>query len=116
MGLVLTERCAGSQPQKGIITYTISANRSRPLAGTLNAAVFNLWRRFRGQVLYVAPPFVIAYLVADWAQKKYVSFSLSFYRNLSELLLKIGALIRNEYYNSKKGIHELGLAETSLKG
>ncbi|PUU74547.1 cytochrome b-c1 complex subunit 8 [Tuber borchii] len=60
----------GSPPQKGITTYTLSANRQRPLAGTMHAAVFNSWRRFKGQVLYVAPPFVVAYLVMDWAVKE----------------------------------------------
>jgi len=64
----------GSPPQKGITTYTLSANRQRPLAGTMHAAVFNSWRRFKGQVLYVAPPFVVAYLVMDWAVKEYVPF------------------------------------------
>ncbi|CAZ85951.1 unnamed protein product [Tuber melanosporum] len=60
----------GSPPQKGITTYTLSANRQRPLAGTMHAAVFNSWRRFKGQVLYVAPPFVVAYFVMDWAVKE----------------------------------------------
>lgn len=64
----------GTPPQKGITTYTLSANRQRPLAGTMHAAVFNSWRRFKGQVLYVAPPFVVAYLVMDWAVKEYVPF------------------------------------------
>ncbi|MCJ1472574.1 hypothetical protein MMC13_001223 [Lambiella insularis] len=60
----------GSQKQKGIVTYALSANRQRPLAGTLNAAVFNSWRRFRAQALYVIPPFAIAYATMDWAIKK----------------------------------------------
>ncbi|KAI9748137.1 MAG: hypothetical protein M1815_003586 [Lichina confinis] len=69
----------GSPQQKGIVTYSLSSNRQRPLAGILNAAVFNTWRRFRGQVLYFAPPLVLAYLVMDWATQ------------------------RNEYLNSKPG-------------
>ncbi|KAK0515751.1 hypothetical protein JMJ35_001785 [Cladonia borealis] len=69
----------GSQPQKGIITYAISANRQRPLAGTMHTAVFNTWRRSRAQLLFVVPPFAVAYLAVDWAVKK------------------------NEYYNSKPG-------------
>ncbi|KAL9132156.1 MAG: hypothetical protein Q9217_000090 [Psora testacea] len=69
----------GSQTQKGITTYAISANRQRPLAGTLNAAFFNTWRRFRGQALYVLPPFVFAYMAMNWAIEK------------------------NEFYNSKPG-------------
>jgi ubiquinol-cytochrome c reductase subunit 8 len=61
---------AGSQTQKGITTYAISANRQRPMAGTLNAAVFNSWRRFRAQALYVIPPFAVAYMLIDWAVGK----------------------------------------------
>ena len=63
----------GSPQQKGIVTYSLSSNRQRPLAGILNAAVFNTWRRFRGQVLYFAPPLVLAYLVMDWATQRSVA-------------------------------------------
>lgn len=63
----------GSQTQKGIVSYAISANRQRPLAGTLNAAIFNSWRRFRAQALYFIPPFAVAYLAMDWAIQKYGS-------------------------------------------
>jgi len=38
----------------------------------MTAAVFNSWRRFRAQVLYVAPPLVIAYVTLTWATEKYV--------------------------------------------
>lgn len=70
---VLIKRdCIGSPPQKGVTTYALSANRQRPLAGTLNAAVFNSWRRFRAQALYVIPPFAIAYVAMNWAIEKYV--------------------------------------------
>lgn len=62
----------GSQPQKGVASYALSANRQRPLAGALNAAIFNTWRRFRGQVLYVAPPFIIAYTAMEWAIERFV--------------------------------------------
>ncbi|QSZ33332.1 hypothetical protein DSL72_002920 [Monilinia vaccinii-corymbosi] len=62
----------GSQPQKGVASYALSANRQRPLAGALNAAIFNTWRRFRGQVLYVAPPFIIAYTAMQWAIERFV--------------------------------------------
>lgn len=66
----LTNPPPGSQPQKGVTTYALSANRQRPLAGTLNAAVFNSWRRFRGQALFVIPPLAVAYLALDWAIEK----------------------------------------------
>ncbi|KAI1800287.1 UcrQ-domain-containing protein [Daldinia bambusicola] len=67
------------QPQKGIITYTISSNRQNVLAGAAHDAVFNTWRRFSTQVLYWAPPLLAAYYAMDWAIK------------------------RNEYLNSKQG-------------
>ncbi|KAI9845363.1 MAG: hypothetical protein M1838_001787 [Thelocarpon superellum] len=60
----------GSQTQKGVTSYALSANRQRPLAGNLHAAVFNTYRRTRGQILFVAPPLIVAYLVLDWATEQ----------------------------------------------
>ncbi|KAL9100382.1 MAG: hypothetical protein Q9187_009371 [Circinaria calcarea] len=83
----------GSQTQKGIVTYAISANRQRPLAGVLNAAIFNTWRRFKAQALYVLPPLAIAYATMKWAIEK------------------------NEYYNSKEGrLHDSEAAEEATQG
>ncbi|KAJ5752651.1 ubiquinol-cytochrome C reductase complex subunit UcrQ [Penicillium odoratum] len=65
-------------PQR-IATYSLSPNRQRPFAGAFNAAIFNTFRRFRNQVLYVVPPFVVAYAAMNWAVE------------------------RNEYLNSKPG-------------
>ncbi|KAI0424874.1 cytochrome b-c1 complex subunit 8 [Xylaria sp. FL1042] len=59
------------QKQKGIITYTISGNRQNPLAGTAHDAIFNTWRRFSKQVLYVAPPFIAFYYAMSWATERY---------------------------------------------
>ncbi|KAI0108283.1 ubiquinol-cytochrome c reductase complex ubiquinone-binding protein [Daldinia grandis] len=72
----------GGMPQKGIISYTLSANRQNPLAGTAHAAVFNTWRRFSAQVLYVAPPMIFFYYAMSWATD------------------------RNHYLNSKAGRQE----------
>ncbi|TVY48491.1 Cytochrome b-c1 complex subunit [Lachnellula occidentalis] len=69
------------------MSFALSANRQRPLAGTLNAAIFNVWRRFSHQVLYVAPPMIIAYVAMGWA------------------------IEHNEYLNSKPGRLEHGEAE-----
>ncbi|RKF62948.1 Cytochrome b-c1 complex subunit 8 [Erysiphe neolycopersici] len=69
----------GLQKQKGVASYALSANNQRPFAGALHAAIFNTWRRFSAQVLYVAPPFIIAYSALQWA------------------------IERNEYLNSKEG-------------
>ncbi|KAH8754880.1 ubiquinol-cytochrome c reductase complex ubiquinone-binding protein [Hyaloscypha bicolor E] len=77
----------GSQTQRGIIHYGLSANAQRPLAGTLNAAIFNTWRRFSHQVLYFAPPLILGYVAMNWA------------------------IERNEYLNSKEGRLEFGEEE-----
>ncbi|KAI9819691.1 MAG: hypothetical protein M1832_003925 [Thelocarpon impressellum] len=77
----------GSQPQKGVTSYALSANRQRPLAGTLRAAVFNTYRRSKGQALYVVPPLIAAYLIMSWGTE------------------------RNEYLNSKAGRLEEGAGE-----
>lgn len=37
------------------------------MAGAGHAAIFNVFRRFRHQVLYVVPPFVAAYAAMNWA-------------------------------------------------
>ncbi|KAL2403964.1 hypothetical protein ABEF95_004364 [Exophiala dermatitidis] len=57
----------GSQPQKGIVTYTLSPNRYDPLAGIVKSAVFNTYRRTKHQILYWLPPLVLAYFLMDWA-------------------------------------------------
>ncbi|PBP20289.1 ubiquinol-cytochrome c reductase complex ubiquinone-binding protein [Diplocarpon rosae] len=77
----------GSQPQKGIASYSLSANAQRPLAGAFHAAIFNTWRRFSNQVLYFAPPLIVGYLAMQWAVE------------------------RNEYLNSKAGRAEFGEEE-----
>ncbi|CAN8105687.1 unnamed protein product [Discula destructiva] len=75
------------QKQKGIVTYMMAPNRQNPLAGSAHAAVFNSWRRFSAQVLYVVPPFIAAYYIMNWASE------------------------RNHYLNSKAGIKEFADAE-----
>ncbi|KAI0164261.1 ubiquinol-cytochrome c reductase complex ubiquinone-binding protein [Hypoxylon sp. FL1284] len=72
----------GGMPQKGIISYTLSANKQNPFAGAAQAAVFNTWRRFSGQVLYFAPPMIFFYYAMSWATD------------------------RNHYLNSKAGRQE----------
>ncbi|KAK2764435.1 ubiquinol--cytochrome-c reductase subunit 8 [Arachnomyces sp. PD_36] len=69
----------GTPKQKGVVTYAMAPNRQRPLAGALHNAIFNTWRRCKGQALYVIPPFVAAYAIMSWATE------------------------RNEYLNSKPG-------------
>jgi len=57
----------GSPTQKGIITYGLSNNRQRALAGTAHSAVFNTARRTRAQILYCAIPMLIGYETMQWA-------------------------------------------------
>ena len=59
-------------PQR-VTSYSMSPNRQRPLAGAGHAAIFNVFRRFRHQVLYVAPPFIAAYAIMNWAVERYAS-------------------------------------------
>ncbi|KAH6697013.1 cytochrome b-c1 complex subunit 8, partial [Plectosphaerella plurivora] len=77
----------GGQKQRGIITYGLSANRQNPFAHAAHDAVFNTFRRFRSQVLYIVPPMVIGYYAMDWA------------------------IHRNEYLNSKAGLAEFAEEE-----
>ncbi|KAI1332599.1 UcrQ family protein [Xylariaceae sp. FL0255] len=72
----------GGQKQRGIITYAMTANKQNPFAGAGHAAIFNTWRRFSKQVLYVAPPLVFFYYAMSWATE------------------------RNHYLNSKAGRKE----------
>ncbi|EXJ73756.1 ubiquinol-cytochrome c reductase subunit 8 [Cladophialophora psammophila CBS 110553] len=56
--------------QRGVVTYLVSPNRQNPLARALHNAVFNTFRRTKNQVLYWVPPFVVAYLLMDWANRR----------------------------------------------
>ncbi|KAI0206900.1 cytochrome b-c1 complex subunit 8 [Astrocystis sublimbata] len=77
----------GGPKQRGIITYSLSSNKQNPFAGAAHDAVFNTWRRFSAQALYVVPPFVLAYAVMSWATE------------------------RNHYLNSKEGRKEFADSE-----
>lgn len=68
----LPQSSTGSQPQKGVTTYALSANRQKLFAGAMNAAVFNTYRRSRGQVMYFVPWGFALYFIIDWAEKRYV--------------------------------------------
>ncbi|KAF2273629.1 UcrQ-domain-containing protein [Westerdykella ornata] len=77
----------GGQPGKGVVTYGISPNRVRPMAGVFPKGFFNMVRRVRNQFLYVVPPFIVAYSAMQWA------------------------IERNEYLNSKAGRAEFAEEE-----
>jgi ubiquinol-cytochrome c reductase subunit 8 len=61
---------SGSPPQRGIITYSMAQNRQRALAGTAHAAIFNTYRRTKGQILYWAVPMLIGYELMNWASEQ----------------------------------------------
>jgi ubiquinol-cytochrome c reductase subunit 8 len=61
-----------ARAEKGVTTYTLSPNRQRLFPNFWHTAIFNTFRRFRHQVLYVAPPFIVAYSLMDWAIERYV--------------------------------------------
>lgn len=101
----------GSQPQKGIVTYALSANRQRPFAGVMSAAIFNTYRRSKAQFLYVVPPFVAGYLIMSWATEKFEDPIL---RTLGIPWL---TSVRNHYYNSKEGrMHEPEASDEATQG
>lgn len=50
----------------------MSANRQRPFVGFFTTRTWNTVRRARNQVLYVVPPFVVAYSLMEWAIERYV--------------------------------------------
>ncbi|KAI1192737.1 UcrQ family protein [Nemania serpens] len=60
----------GTIKQRGIITYSLSPNKQNPFAGAAHDAVFNTFRRFSKQVLYIAPPLIVGYYAMSWATEK----------------------------------------------
>ncbi|KAK3611100.1 hypothetical protein CHS0354_000107 [Potamilus streckersoni] len=55
----------------GIVTYTLSPFEQRAFANAIKKGVPNMIRRIREQIFIVAPPFVLAYLVYDYATKEH---------------------------------------------
>ncbi|KAH6633783.1 cytochrome b-c1 complex subunit 8, partial [Boeremia exigua] len=77
----------GGRPGKGVVTYSLSPNRQRPMANFIGKGFWNVVRRSRNQVLYFIPPLIAGYAAMEWA------------------------IERNEYLNSKQGRAEFGDAE-----
>jgi len=63
---------SGGEKQRGIITYGLSANRQNPWAGSVNAAIFNTFRRTKNQIFFWLPPMVAGYWMMSWAVERYV--------------------------------------------
>lgn len=94
----------GSKPQKGIITFGLAANRQNPFAGAFHDAIFNTWRRFSSQVLYVAPPILVGYYAMNWAIERCEVV-------LAEDRTQTLTIGRNHYLNSKAGLAEFADSE-----
>ncbi|XP_067899940.1 cytochrome b-c1 complex subunit 8 [Heterodontus francisci] len=54
-----------------IITYTISPFEQKAFANFLSKGIPNTWRRFKGQVFRIVPPFVASYLVYTWGNHEH---------------------------------------------
>ncbi|KAL6415389.1 ubiquinol-cytochrome c reductase subunit 8 [Ilyonectria robusta] len=42
-----------------------------PWAGSVHAAIFNTFRRTKGQIFYWLPPMIAGYYLMDWATERY---------------------------------------------
>jgi len=56
---------------RGIVIYSLSPYEQKAFANAVSKGIPNLFRRFRGQVFRVLPPFIAGYLIYDWATKKH---------------------------------------------
>ncbi|KAF8783378.1 cytochrome b-c1 complex subunit 8-like [Argiope bruennichi] len=55
---------------RGVIHYRLSPYEQNIFAGMFSKGLPNLVRRIRSQILYVAPPFILGYLIYDWGNKE----------------------------------------------
>ncbi|GIZ02880.1 cytochrome b-c1 complex subunit 8 [Caerostris extrusa] len=60
---------------RGVIHYRLSPYEQNIFAGYFSKGLPNLVRRIRSQILYVAPPFILGYLIYDWANKENAKFN-----------------------------------------
>ncbi|XP_015510144.1 cytochrome b-c1 complex subunit 8 [Neodiprion pinetum] len=56
---------------RGIIYYRLSPYEQRAFAGAISHGVPNVFRRIKENLFTMGPPFLIAYLVYDWAEKEH---------------------------------------------
>ena len=103
----------GSQKQKNVTTYALSPNRQRPLAGTAHAAVFNVFRRTRHQILYWLPPLLIGYATMQWATERYVHFRVAKRRKTLEKSTRtnLGYFLRKLDLVEKRSVLTKGVQE-----
>ncbi|XP_005106267.1 cytochrome b-c1 complex subunit 8 [Aplysia californica] len=56
---------------RGLVMYSLSPYEQKAFAGAFSKGVPNLFRRFRGQVFRVVPPFIAGYMIYNWADKEH---------------------------------------------
>merc|ERR1711972_1072599 len=79
---------------RGIIKYSLSPFEQRAFAGAISFGVPNMFRRFRGQVLRVAPPFIIGYMIYSTIEARHQQMM----RMMSRLIFIAGCKSnRNKY-------------------
>ncbi|XP_069100830.1 cytochrome b-c1 complex subunit 8 [Pleurodeles waltl] len=54
-----------------IITYTLSPFEQKAFPHYFSKGIPNTWRRFRGQVFRVVPPFILMYLTYSWGNQEF---------------------------------------------
>uniref|UniRef100_A0A336LYN2 Cytochrome b-c1 complex subunit 8 n=1 Tax=Culicoides sonorensis TaxID=179676 RepID=A0A336LYN2_CULSO len=59
---------------KGLVVHTLSPFEQRAFAGAISKGIPNLFRRFREEVFYVVPPFVLGYAVYQWVEATHNSY------------------------------------------
>ena len=53
---------------RNIVTVRLSPYELNPMSGLITKGVPNLLRRIRGQIFRISPPFIVAYVIYDWAE------------------------------------------------
>uniref|UniRef100_A0A023GEA3 Cytochrome b-c1 complex subunit 8 n=1 Tax=Amblyomma triste TaxID=251400 RepID=A0A023GEA3_AMBTT len=56
---------------RGIVMYRLSPYEQRAFAGLFKQGIPNTFRRTMDQFPYVVPPFVVGYLIYDWAEREH---------------------------------------------
>nr|ADD24542.1 Cytochrome b-c1 complex subunit 8 [Lepeophtheirus salmonis] len=59
---------------RGTIYYSLSPMEQRAFTGAFTNGLPNLFRRFKRNVVFIAPPFITSYLIWDWGEKSYKQF------------------------------------------
>ncbi|BFZ24160.1 hypothetical protein BsWGS_27199 [Bradybaena similaris] len=68
MGMHWGEMC---KDIRGVIMFSLSPYEQKTFANAFTHGFPNMVRRFNGQILRVAPPFIVGYLIYDWANKEH---------------------------------------------